>query len=59
MASTTKCAASWPDGLLEGLQTRLGYLVQGDAEIFLMRLAAEYQALMRADSPAPLDLPQS
>lgn len=45
--------------LLEGLQTRLGYLVQGDAEIFLMRLAAEYQALMRADSPAPLDLPQS
>jgi uncharacterized RDD family membrane protein YckC len=44
--------------LLEGLQSRLGYLVQGDPETFLMRLAAEYQALSRLDSPAPLDLPQ-
>lgn len=44
--------------LLEGLQTRLGYLIQGDAEIFLLQLVAEYQALMRADSARPLDLPQ-
>ena len=36
--------------LLEGLQERLGYLVQGDAEIFLLRVAAEYQALARRDS---------
>jgi uncharacterized RDD family membrane protein YckC len=44
--------------LLEGLQTRLGYLVQGDAELFLLRLAAEYQALRRAESSTPVNLPQ-
>lgn len=34
--------------LLEGLQQRLGYPVQGDAETFLMMVVAQYQTLHRA-----------
>lgn len=33
--------------LVEGLQQRLGYPIQGDAETFLLMVAAEYQALDR------------
>ena len=33
--------------LLDGLQRRLGYAVQGDSDTFLMRLASEYQLLHR------------
>ncbi len=33
--------------LVEGLQTRLGYPIQGDRETFLLRLAAEYQLLRK------------
>jgi len=38
--------------LMEGLQARLGYTVQGDADTFLLRLAAEYQLLHRGAEAA-------
>ena len=33
--------------LLDGIQARLGYPIQGDAETFLLRVAAEHQLLRR------------
>jgi uncharacterized RDD family membrane protein YckC len=38
--------------LMSGLQTRLGYTVQGDSDIFLQRLVAEYQLLRHGPDPA-------
>jgi len=38
--------------LLEGLQQRLGFPVQGDAETFLQLVAAEYRALEQIDQQA-------
>lgn len=38
--------------LVDGLQQRLGYSIQGDADTFLYLIAAEYQALQRADRAA-------
>lgn len=38
--------------LIDGLQQRLGYPIQGDAETFLYMIAAEYQALQRIDQAA-------
>lgn len=39
--------------LVAGLQQRLGYPVQGDAETFLYMVAAEYQTLQRLVQPTP------
>lgn len=39
--------------LIEGLQQRLGYPIQGDADTFLWMVAAEYQALERVDTRTP------
>jgi uncharacterized RDD family membrane protein YckC len=39
--------------LVQGLQTRLGYVIQGDQDTFLLQLAAEYQLLQREPQPLP------
>jgi uncharacterized RDD family membrane protein YckC len=41
--------------LVQGLQTRLGYAIQGDQDTFLLQLAAEYQLLQREPQPVPED----
>jgi len=45
--------------LMSGLQTRLGYSVQGDGDVFLQRLAAEYQLLQSGSGSSAGEQPQS